>query len=102
MSSSQVSKKAKDTMKSVKENLERAKTTTQNAIGRATPVMAKSLDSTMETASNVLSKTAKTIDSATASDQARLYRAYRKLLMGQVEFVDQRVKALESKTQAKE
>ena len=51
----------------------------------------------MEAAANAFNKTMKTIDGATTGDQAALLRAYRKLLAGQLDYVDARTKALEER-----
>jgi vacuolar-type H+-ATPase subunit E/Vma4 len=102
VSTEQVSQKAKEALKSVKEILERAEDSTHKAIDRAAPAVTKSLDSSMEAASKGFLKTVKTIDGATTGDQAKLFRAYKKLLVGQVDFVDARIRTLEERTQLKQ
>jgi hypothetical protein len=101
MSPDEVARKAKQTYKSVKEMIDKAEGSTQKAIDRAAPVFAKSLDMSLEAASNAFQKTIKAIDGATAGDQARLFRAYKKVLEGQVGFVDAKIRALEDKARTK-
>ena len=100
MSSDQVTEKAKQTFKSVREILEKAEESTHRALNKAAPAFQKSLDSSMETAARAFEKTVKSIDGATASDQVMLFKAYRRFLGGQVSFVESRIKALEEKSQA--
>ena len=101
MSSEQVSQKAKDTFKSVKELLEKAEETTHKALGKAAPALQKSIDTSMEAAAKGFNATMKSIDGATSGDQVKLLKAYRKFLAGQVDFVDARVKTIEEKAQTK-
>ncbi|MDG6956761.1 MAG: hypothetical protein JRN13_06495 [Nitrososphaerota archaeon] len=84
-------------MKSVRDALKRAVGTTQKTIEKATPVIQKSLDASMEAAASAFTKTMKTIDGATTGDQETLLRAYRKLLAGQLDYVEARTKALEER-----
>jgi hypothetical protein len=102
MSSEQVAQKARQTLESVKKMLERAEDSTHKVLVRAAPAVTKSLDASMEAASKGFLKTVKTIDGATTGDQAKLFRAYKKLLEGQVEFVDARIKTLEDRAQLKQ
>ncbi len=97
MSSEQVSEKAKQTLKSVREMLEKAEDSTHKALDKAAPKIAKSIDDSMEAAAKGFSATMKSIDGATSGDQVKLLKAYRKFLGGQADYVDSRIKALEEK-----
>ncbi len=100
MSSDQVTEKAKQTWKSVKEMLEKAEESTHKALEKAAPAVAKSIDSSLETAAKGFNTTIKSIDGATGGDQVKLLRAYRRFLSGQVDFVDSRIRDLEQKTKS--
>ncbi len=100
MSSEQLTEKARQTLKSMKELLEKAEDSTRKALERATPAVQKSIDASLEAAAKGFSTTMKSIDGATKGDQVKLLRAYRKFLAGQVEFVDARIKALDDKEQS--
>jgi len=95
VSSEQVSQKAKEALKSLKEVLERAEDTTHKVLEKAAPTLQRSIDSSMEAASNGFNATMKSIDGATVGDQIKLLRAYRKFLAGQADFVESRIRALE-------
>jgi vacuolar-type H+-ATPase subunit E/Vma4 len=99
--SSQPTDVAKQTLKSVKEMLEKAEATTHKALSKAAPAVQRSLDVSIEAASKGFAATMKSIDGATASDQAKLLRAYKKFLAGQVDFVESRIRDLEAKSQPK-
>ena len=102
MSAEQVSQKAKQTVRSVKDLLEKAEDSAHKALDRAAPALAKSLDASLEAASNAFMKTTKTIDGATTDEQVKLFRAYKKLLEGQVGFLDTRIRALEERGQPRQ
>ncbi|MDG6988402.1 MAG: hypothetical protein JRN21_03650 [Nitrososphaerota archaeon] len=91
------SPRTKQTLKSVREIIEKAQESTERALHRAAPVVQKSLGASVDAANKAFMKSMKTIDGATAGDQARLLKAYRKVLSGQAEFVDSRIRALEEK-----
>lgn len=95
--SSEVSQKARQTLKSLREILEKAESSAHDALEKAAPVVQRSLDLSMETAMKGFIKTMKTIDGATAGDQVKLLKAYRNLLGGQIEFVDARIRSLQEK-----
>jgi hypothetical protein len=97
VSSDQVSQKARETLKIVKELLEKAEESTHKALDKAAPALQKSIDASMEGAAKGFGATMKSIDGATSGDQMKLLKAYRKFLGGQVDFVDSRIKALEEK-----
>src|SRR5215472_7624653 len=101
MASKKVTDKTKQTLKSVKELLEKAEDSTHKAITKAAPKVQKSLDTSMESAGKAFNSTMKTIEGATVEDQIRLLRAYRKFLGGQADFVDSRIAKLGSKSQEK-
>ena len=82
----------------VREMMQKAEESTQKAIDAATPALSRPLERSMETASKTFQRTVKAIDGATTSDQVVLFRAYRRFLGGQLEFVDSRIKALEEKS----
>jgi hypothetical protein len=90
--------KARQAVARVREAMQKAEESTQKAIGAATPALSRSLEKSMEAASKAFGRTVKAIDGATASDQVALFRAYRRFLSGQLEFVDSRIKALEEKS----
>jgi hypothetical protein len=99
MSSEPVKERAKQTLKAVRELLEKAEETTHKALEETAPKVAKSIDASMEAAAKGFSSTMKSIDGATGGDQVKLLKAYKKFLGGQLEFVDSRIKAVEEKKQ---
>ena len=99
MSEDQEPPRTRQALKSVREVIEKARQSTEKALYRAAPVVHRSLASSVDAANKAFVKSMKTIDGATAGDQARLLKAYRKVLSGQVEFVDSRIRALEDKRQ---
>jgi hypothetical protein len=84
-------------MKAVRELLEKAEETARNAVNKATPAVQKSVVTSMDAAAKGFNATMKSIDGATTREQLELLRAYRKVLGGQVDFVDSRIRTLESK-----
>jgi hypothetical protein len=86
---------ANQALKAVRELLEKAEDSAHKGLSRATPAVQKSLDASMEAATGALNKALGAVDGATAEDQVRLLKAYRKLLASQLEFVDSRVGALQ-------
>lgn len=102
MSSVQVTERAKQTLKSVKDLLEKAEESMQKALDKAAPAVEKSVGASMDAASKGFASTMKSIDGATTKEQMELLKAYRKVLTGQADFVDARIKALESKAQTPE
>ena len=98
MSSEPVKDRAKQTLKTVRELLEKAEDSTHKALDKAAPKVQKSIDSSMEAAARGFSSTMKTIDGATSGDQVKLLKAYRRFLGGQVDFVEARIRNLEEKT----
>ena len=101
MSSEPAKDKAKQTLRSVKQMLGKAEDSTRKVLDKAAPTFQRSLDASMETTAKAFDKTVKSIDGATLGDQAKLFKAYRKFLGGQVDFVDSRIKTLEEKAQSK-
>ena len=101
MSTEQVTEKAKQTLKTVRELLEKAEETTHKVLEKAAPTVQKSIDTSLEAAAKGFNATLATIDGATVEDQVKLLRAYRKFLGGQADYVDNRVKNLEEKIQSK-
>lgn len=91
---------AERALNSIKKVLRRAEGETHRALSRAAPTVQKSVDVSMEAVSNGFTAAMKTIDSATAEDQAKLLRAYAKLVDGQSQFVHSRIAALEEKKKA--
>ena len=100
MSTVQASERAKQTLKSVKELLEKAEDSAQKAFNKAAPAVEKSVGASIDAASKGFTATMKSIDGATTREQMDLLRAYRKVLGGQLDFVDSRIRTLESKTPA--
>ncbi|MDG6946894.1 MAG: hypothetical protein JRN44_00030 [Nitrososphaerota archaeon] len=84
-------------LKTLRDALEKAASMTQKTIEKATPALQRSLDASMDAAAAAFTRTMKTIDGGTTGDQAALLGAYRKLLAGQLEYVDARIKALEER-----
>lgn len=95
MSSEKVAQKARQTLKGVKELLEKAEETTGKVLEKAAPALQRSVDTSMEAAASGFNATMKSIEGATAGDQVKLLNAYKKFLAGQMEFVDARVRDLE-------
>ncbi len=101
MSTAQVTEKAKQTLKSMRELLEKAEESTNKALEKAAPTVQKSIDSSLEAAAKGFNATLKSIDGATLEDQVKLLQVYRKFLGGQADFVDGRIRTLEEKAKSK-
>lgn len=101
MSSEQVTAKAKQTLKTVRELLEKAEESTHKALEKAAPAVRKSVDTSMEATAKGFATTMKAIEGATGREQVELLKVYRRFLGGQVEFVESRIKSLEEKAQSK-
>ena len=97
MSTEQVTERAKQTLKAMKERLEKAEESTHRALEKAAPAVQKSIDASVEAAAKGFSATMQTIDGATMEDQLKLLKAYRKFLGGQADYVDGRIRTLEDK-----
>ena len=97
MSTEQVAEKAKQTLKTMKELLEKAEESIHRALEKAAPAVQKSIDASVEAAAKAFSATMQTIDSVATEDQLKLLTAYRKFLGGQADYVDDRIRALEDK-----
>ncbi len=95
MSTQQVTSKAKDTLKSVKEMLEKAEESVHKELTKAAPKVSKTLDTSMDAASKGFQSTIKTIDTRTEKEQLALLQGYRKFLAGQLDYVDSRIRGLE-------
>jgi len=102
MSSEQVAEKAKQTLKTLKELLEKAEESTHKALEKAAPAVQKSIDTSVEATAKGFSATMQTIDGATMEDQLKLLKAYRKFLGGQADYVDGRIRTLEEKLPKKQ
>ncbi len=100
MSSGEASQGTRNTLKTVRELLEKAEDSARKALDRTAPAVQKSVETSMDAASKGFAATMKSIDGATTKEQLEVLRAYRKVLGGQVDFVDSRIKALEAKKQA--
>jgi hypothetical protein len=101
LSSENLSEKAKQTLKSFKELLEKAEESTEKALVRAAPKVQKSVDTSLDTAAKGFTATVKAIDGATAKEQLELLKAYRKFISGQGELVESRIRTLEQRAKAK-
>lgn len=97
MSTEQATERAKETLKSLKEWLQKMKKTTEQEFNKAAPEVRKSLDRSLGAASKAFGSTMKTIDTKTEKEQLELLKAYRRFLSGQSGYVDSRVKSLEDK-----
>ena len=97
LSTDQMADKAKETIKALREVLERAEEAARTGISKAAPAIQKSLDNSLEAASKGFAGTMKTIDSVTEKEQLPLLRAYGKFLSGQAEYVEARVRVLEER-----
>ena len=102
MSTEQVSERARQPRKTMKELLEKAEESTHRALEKAAPAVQKSIDSSVEAAAKGFTATMQTIDGATMEDQLKLLKAYRKLLGAQSDYVDGRVRAIEEKLPKKQ
>ncbi len=100
MSSGDAGEGAKSTLKTVRELLEKAEEAARVALNKAAPAVQKSVGTSMDAASKGFAATMKSIDGATTKEQLEVLKAYRKVLGGQVDFVDSRIKALEAKKPA--
>lgn len=97
MSTDPVTERAKQTLKTMKELLEKAEASTHKALEKAAPAVSKSIDTSLEAAAKGFNVTLQSIDAATVDDQAKLLRAYKKFLGGQADYVDKRIRDLEQK-----
>ena len=93
--------KAKQTLKTVRELLEKAEGSTHKALEKAAPTVQKSIDASLEAGAKGFNATMKAIDGATQGDQLKLLRAYKKFLGGQSDYVENRIRALEEKQPSK-
>ncbi len=101
MSSANAGEGSKSALKSMRELLEKAEESAKKALDKATPAVQKSVVTSMDAAAKGFNSAMKSIDNATTKEQVEFLKAYRKLLGGQVDFVDSRIKTLESKEPAK-
>jgi hypothetical protein len=99
MSSGQTT--SKDTWDLLKEILQKTQAEVRKQIDQATPVVQRTVGSSVEAANRGFNATMKSISSHTEKEQLELLRAYRNVLSGQSQFVDSRVKALEERARAK-
>ncbi len=97
MSSVDAGEGPRSALKSMRELLERAEDSAKKALNKATPAVQRSVVTSMDAAAKGFNATMKSIDNATSREQLDLLKAYRRLLGGQVDFVDSRIRALESK-----
>lgn len=102
MSTDPVTEKAKQTLKTMKELLEKAEESTHKALEKAAPTVQKSIDSSLEAAAKGFNSTMRSIDGATQEDQLKLLRVYQKFIGGQADYVGNRIRDLESKRSKKE
>jgi small-conductance mechanosensitive channel len=101
MSSEQLTERAKDTLKAVREKLEKAEEAAHKGLVKAAPAVQKSLDASLDAASKGFNATMKTIGSATEREQLPLLRAYSRFLTGQAEYVQSRIRVLEERAASK-
>lgn len=102
MSSEPAPDRARQMLKAARELLEKAEESTQKALEKAAPAVQKSVDSSIEAAAKGFNATMQSIGHATAEDQVKLLRAYRKFLGGQEDYVDARIRALEGRVRPKD
>ncbi len=100
MSSGGANEGAKSTLKAMRELLEKAEDSARNALAKAAPAVQKSVETSMDAASKGFAATMKSLDGATTREQLEVLKAYRRLLGGQIDFVDSRIKSLETKKPA--
>jgi soluble cytochrome b562 len=101
MSSEGVGEGAKNTLKTVRELLEKAEESARTALNKATPAVQKSVSTSMDAATKGFNSTMKSLDGATTREQLGVLKAYRRVLGGQIDFVDSRIRTLESKEPSK-
>lgn len=101
-STEQVSARAKEALKSVKELLQKVEETTTKELDRVAPSVAKSLNSSFDAAAKGFASTLKTIDSRTGKEQLELLSAYRRFLAGQLAYVDSKLDGLKQKATSKD
>ena len=102
MSAEQAPGKARQTLKAVRELLEKAEDSTHKALEKAAPAVQRSIDSSLEAAAAGFDKTMTTIDGATQGDQLKLLKAYKKFLGGQADYIDRRIGDIEAKREKKQ
>lgn len=91
--------RGRQTMKSVRQILDKAEKSAQTALKKAAPAVQKSVETSMEAASKGFTATMRSIDTATAREQFDLLNAYKKVLSAQVNLVDSRLNTILSKGQ---
>jgi hypothetical protein len=101
MSSQQVTDKAKETLKNMKELLGKAEGSAKKTMARAAPAVQKSLDSSIDAAAKGFNSTLRTIDTRTLKEQKELLGAYRRFLASQVDLLDAGLKAIEERISSK-
>lgn len=88
---------ARQTLKTVREMLEKAEESAHTALKKAAPAVQKSVDASLEAASKGFTATMKSVDGGTAKEQAELLKAYRKVLAAQLDLVDSRLNTLRAR-----
>ena len=99
---SEVPEKTRDTLKSIRELLEKAEQMARKELTKAAPAVQKSLDASLEVAARGFNATMKNIDARTEKEQLGLLEAYGKFLAGQTEFVETKLRSLQGRAASKD
>jgi hypothetical protein len=97
MSTDEVRKKTKETVKAVNDLVEAWTRNVHENLSKNAPKAMHSLDDSLDKASKGLSDALKTIDSRTSREQGELLKAYKSFLQKQTEFIDRRMASMKDK-----
>ena len=92
-----VKKSVRDSIKSTEEFIETMKRTLQNELAKTTPDIEHALDRSLDGAGQALSIALESVETTTTREQIELLNGYRRFLQGQIEFVDNRLKAMKKR-----
>jgi paraquat-inducible protein B len=95
MSSQEVKKKLRTTIKSIADLMDTLVKAAQGELSAKVPKVMHTLDSSFEQASKALADAFSTIDKKTSKEQVELYRAYKGFLSKQIELLERRINELE-------
>jgi F0F1-type ATP synthase membrane subunit b/b' len=89
-----VNKSVKDTIKSAEEFIESTKKSLQTELSKTTPKIEHALDQSLDDAGQALTNALKSVEKKTSREQLEMLNGYRAFLLGQISFVDDRIKAI--------
>lgn len=92
-----VRKSVTDSIKSAEDFVESTKKSLQRELAKTTPKIQHSLDQSVDEAGKALSNALKATDKKASHEQVELLKSYKSFLLGQVAYVDKRIKAIKEK-----